>query len=109
MTYIAMNRFRIALGREEEFEQIWRERESNLPGMAGFVSFQLLRGPSNGEFTLFASHTTWESRGDFENWTQSDAFRRSHSGASRSVGLYLGPPQFEGFEVVQFQSGVRQI
>ncbi len=101
MTYIAMNRFRIALGREPEFEQIWRERESNLAEVPGFVAFHLLRGPANDEFTLFASHSVWESRQHFEAWTQSEAFRRSHGGAARSTGLYLGPPQFEGFEVVQ--------
>lgn len=99
--FIAMNRFRIARGREEEFETIWRERESNLPGMAGFVAFHLLRGPMDEQCTLFASHTVWESRGHFEDWTRSEAFRRSHGGAARSAGLYLGPPQFEGFDVVQ--------
>lgn len=101
MSFIAMNRFRIALGREAEFEQIWRERETNLPGMPGFVAFHLLRGPSNEEFALFASHTVWASRQHFDDWTNSEAFRRSHGSAARSTGLYLGPPQFEGFEVVQ--------
>jgi heme-degrading monooxygenase HmoA len=101
MTYIAMNRFRIAPGREDEFERIWRERETNLPGMPGFIAFHLLRGPTSAEYTLFASHTLWASRRHFEDWTQSEAFHRSHSGAGRSAGLYLGPPQFEGFEVVQ--------
>lgn len=101
MTFIAMNRFRIALGREAEFEQIWRERESNLPGMAGFVAFHLLRGSTGDECTLFASHTVWESRQHFEDWTNSEAFRKSHGSAARSTGLYLGPPQFEGFLVVQ--------
>ncbi len=101
MAFIAMNRFRIAVGREAEFEQIWRERETNLPGMAGFVAFHLLRGASTPEFTLFASHTVWETRQHFDDWTQSEAFRRSHGGSARSAGLYLGPPVFEGFEVVQ--------
>ncbi|MGE4279724.1 MAG: antibiotic biosynthesis monooxygenase [Magnetospirillum sp.] len=100
MTFIAMNRFRIAKGREAEFEEIWATRESNLPGMAGFVSFKLLRGPSGDDHTLFASHVVWESRQHFEDWTRSEAFRKSHGGTARSAGLYLGPPQFEGFEVV---------
>ncbi|OJX71351.1 antibiotic biosynthesis monooxygenase [Magnetospirillum sp. 64-120] len=100
MTFIAMNRFRIAKGREAEFEDIWANRESNLPGMPGFVSFKLLRGPSGDEHTLFASHVVWESRQHFEDWTRSEAFRKSHGGTARSAGLYLGPPQFEGFDVV---------
>lgn len=99
--YVAMNRFHIARGREAEFEQIWRERESNLPDTPGFLAFHLLRGPSTDAHTLFASHTLWASRQHFEDWTRSEAFRRSHGGAARSAGLYLGPPQFEGFDAVQ--------
>ncbi|MCA1908756.1 MAG: antibiotic biosynthesis monooxygenase [Magnetospirillum sp.] len=100
MTFIAMNRFRIAKGREAEFEDIWATRESNLPGLPGFVSFKLLRGPTSDDHTLFASHVVWESRQHFEDWTRSEAFRKSHGGTARSAGLYLGPPHFEGFEVV---------
>lgn len=99
--FIAMNRFRIAPGREDEFEKIWRERETHLPGMAGFVAFHLLRGPGDDQCTLYASHTMWASRQHFEDWTRSEAFRRAHGGAGSSAGLYLGPPQFEGFEAVQ--------
>ena len=31
MTFIAMNRFRVALGKEAEFEEVWRGRQSDLP------------------------------------------------------------------------------
>ena len=105
MPFIAMNRFRVAIGREQEFEEIWRQRETNLPSTPGFIVFHLLRGPTTEEHTLFASHTIWASQADFEAWTQSEAFRKAHGGAGRSAGLYLGPPQFEGFEVVQEISG----
>jgi heme-degrading monooxygenase HmoA len=99
--FIAMNRFRVKAGSEAEFERIWAERETNLPGMTGFVSFHLLKGPAAEGQVLYASHTTWESRADFEAWVNSDAFRASHSRAGGSRDMYLAPPQFEGFEVVQ--------
>lgn len=98
--YIAMNRFRIARGREEEFEAIWRDRDSRLRGVPGFRAFHLLRGPSDDAATLFASHTLWDSREAFVAWTESDAFREAHGRARPPEGLHLGPPQFEGFEVV---------
>jgi heme-degrading monooxygenase HmoA len=98
--YIAMNRFRIAPGREAEFIDIWKNRESQLETVAGFKTFHLLQGPTSAEFTLFASHTIWESAAAFEAWTHSEAFRKAHSGAGSSRDLYLGPPQFEGFEAV---------
>jgi heme-degrading monooxygenase HmoA len=100
MTFIAMNRFRVARGREAEFEEVWRSRQSDLPSMPGFVVFHLLRGASDDQATLFVSHTVWETRAAFEDWTRSEAFRRAHSGAPKTAGLYLGPPQFEGFDAV---------
>ena len=98
--YIAMNRFRIAPGREADFIEIWRTRESHLDSVSGFRQFHLLQGPSTPECTLFASHSVWDSAAAFEAWTRSDAFRKAHSGAGTSRDLYLGPPQFEGFEAV---------
>ena len=98
--FIAMNRFRIAKGRESVFEDLWRQRESYLDGVGGFREFRLLRGPSSDEETLYASHSVWDSRAAFESWTESDAFRQAHAQAKAPEGTYLGHPEFEGFEVV---------
>jgi len=98
--FIAMNRFKIALGREDEFVEVWKNRDSHLAGVPGFQEFHLLRGPTNEEFTLFASHSVWASEDAFTDWTHSEAFRKAHAGAGSSKGLYLGPPHFEGFAVV---------
>ncbi|MBO1075827.1 antibiotic biosynthesis monooxygenase family protein [Roseomonas marmotae] len=101
MTFIAMNRFRVARGSEAEFEQVWARRDSRLREVPGFVSFDLLRGPEAEDHVLYASHTIWRSKADFEAWTRSDAFRAAHRGAGERKPLYIGPPQFEGFEAVQ--------
>lgn len=98
--FIAMNRFKIAVGKENDFIEIWKRRESHLDQVPGFREFHLLQGPSNETFTLFASHSTWESSEAFEAWTRSEAFRMAHAGAGGSKDIYLGPPQFEGFDVV---------
>src|SRR5262245_14901519 len=93
-----MNRFRIALGAEETFEKLWRERDSYLDGVPGFREFHLLRGPSNEECTLYASHTVWASREAFEAWTESESFRKAHQQARAPAGTYLGQPNYAGFE-----------
>jgi heme-degrading monooxygenase HmoA len=98
--YIAMNRFKIAKGSEEEFEAIWRNRDRRLSEVPGFVEFHLLKGPQHDDHTLFASHTVWRSHDDFVAWTKSQHFRDAHASAGDHKALYLGPPQFEGFEVV---------
>jgi len=100
--FIAMNRFTISNGQEEAFETVWRDRDSKLENVPGFRSFHLLKGPRNEEdgTTLYASHTVWTSREDFVNWTRSDNFREAHKSAGDNKGLYVGHPQFEGFEAV---------
>jgi heme-degrading monooxygenase HmoA len=99
--FLAMNRFRIARGREESFLDHWRKRESYLAEVPGFVSFHLLRGESTEEYTLFASHTVWESEAAFAAWTTSEAFRKAHMQAGQTPrDFYLGPPQLEVFEAV---------
>lgn len=98
--FVAMNRFKIARGREEEFVEIWRKRDSYLDEVPGFREFHLLKGPGFDDHTLFASHSIWDSRQAFEAWTRSEAFRKAHAQAGTTKGIYLGPPQFEGFEAV---------
>lgn len=101
--YIAMNRFKVALGQEREFEDVWKNRDSSLEAVPGFVEFRLLRGKSFPEdgYTLFSSHTLWASEADFLNWIRSDNFRQAHKNAGDHRSLYVGPPQFEGFSVVE--------
>ena len=99
--FIAMNRFRVRRGEEDRFERVWKERDTHLGGVPGFVEFHLLRGPGDEEQTLFASHSIWASRAAVEDWTRSQAFRDAHRSAGDHTGLYLGHPQFEGFEVLQ--------
>jgi heme-degrading monooxygenase HmoA len=98
--YIAMNRFRIAPGHEDDFEKLWRERDSQLDDVPGFVEFRLLRGSSDEEATLYASHTLWQSEADFRAWTDSESFRKAHAQARAPQGTYLGHPVFEGFEAI---------
>lgn len=98
--FIAMNRFKIAAGREQEFIDVWKNRQTYLDTVPGFKQFNLLRGPGDDQYTLFASHSIWESRTAFEDWTRSEAFRRAHAQAGAAKDIYLGPPQFEGFDAV---------
>jgi heme-degrading monooxygenase HmoA len=99
--FIAMNRFRVARGSEADFEHVWMSRDSHLDRVPGFMEFHLLKGPEAEDHTLYASHTVWKDRAVFEAWTKSEAFRAAHQSAGSNKPLYLGPPQFEGFEVVQ--------
>ena len=99
--YVAMNRFRIATGRENEFEDMWRRRESHLDVVPGFLRFDLLRGEPQEGATAFISRSEWASRDAFMAWTRSEAFAQAHRQAKSPEGVVLGPPRFEGFEAVE--------
>lgn len=99
--YIAANRFRVVPEHAAAFEQLWLTRESRLHELPGFLEFQLLRGPRAEDHVLYTSSTRWASHQEFEAWTTSAQFRQAHSGAGSSKSLTLGPPSFEGFDVLQ--------
>ncbi|MEM5436448.1 antibiotic biosynthesis monooxygenase [Paraburkholderia diazotrophica] len=100
--FIAMNRFKVAPGSEKTFEEVWTTRDTHLKDVPGFIEFHLLKGPQRDDHVLYSSHTIWANRAAFEAWTQSEAFRAAHRNAGNEArALYLGHPEFEGFEVIQ--------
>lgn len=95
--FIAMNHFDVNPERGDEFERRWRERETHLSEVPGFVRFALLRGDEPG---AYISHSTWQSRAAFEGWTKSEAFRQAHQQARMPEGVVLGHPKLQTFEAV---------
>jgi heme-degrading monooxygenase HmoA len=98
--YIAMNTFRVNPERAEEFERAWRERDSYLEGVPGFIDFKLLRGPLEDGVQLYSSHTSWRDVESFTAWTESEAFRKAHAQGKLS-GVLAGPPKFRGWQVIE--------
>jgi heme-degrading monooxygenase HmoA len=90
------------------FPSAARPRDTHLRDVPGFITFHLLRGPDRDDHTLYSSHSLWHSRTDFEAWTRSEAFRLAHHTAGSNKPLYLGHPEFEGFEVIQTVEAAQQ-
>ena len=95
--FVAMNHFSVDPERSAEFERHWRERQTYLGEVPGFVRFALLRGDEPG---VYVSHSTWESREAFEAWTRSEAFRKAHAQARTPAGVLTGHPKLATFEAV---------
>ena len=45
--FIAMNRFKVKLGEETYFEEIWKNRDTHLNKVPGFKKFNLIKSESN--------------------------------------------------------------
>ena len=95
--YLAMNHFRVAPDRAADFEAAWRQRETFLDEVPGFVSFHMLRGPEEDGAVLYASHTVWDSEDAFVAWTKSEAFRKAHAQGRLPAGVTSGPPKLYGW------------
>jgi heme-degrading monooxygenase HmoA len=95
-----MNRFKVIKGSEVAFEQLWLSRDSYLYDVEGLVEFHLLKGPEGNDHTLYASHSIWHNRAAFDVWIKSEAFRAAHHDVGDSKPLYIGHPQFEGFDTI---------
>ena len=98
--FVAMNRFKIVKGKENDFVNVWKNRDSFLENVPGFKNFNLVKGEEKEDHTLFASHSIWNSKEDFINWTKSESFRLAHKNAGQHKDIYIGHPVFEGFNVV---------
>jgi heme-degrading monooxygenase HmoA len=99
--FIAMNNFKVAPGREADFEERWRGRETYLNEVPGFVHFALLKGDEPGEYI---SHSTWVNRDAFVAWTKSEAFAAGHR-QGNVAGIVDGPPHVKLYETVLEQQG----
>ncbi len=99
--YIAMNRFKVTNGAEQAFETLWATRDSHLDGTPGFLEFKMLRGAAGEGYTLYISQSRWRDEASFHDWMKSDSFRKAHKDAGDHRHLYLGPPNFEGLQVVE--------
>ncbi len=103
--FVAMNRFQVTPGSEAEFERIWRERETHLQEVTGFVQFALLRGAA-GEYI---SHSTWRDRDAFVAWTESEQFKMGHRQGGSMAGVLAGPPQLNTYEAALVETPAGRI
>ena len=94
--FIAMNNFKVNPGREGDFENQWTNRETYLQSVPGFLQFALLKGDTAGEYI---SHTVWQDRQAFEDWTRSEAFVQGHRQGS-VAGILATHPEVKLYEAV---------
>ncbi|MEO5666859.1 MAG: antibiotic biosynthesis monooxygenase, partial [Bdellovibrionota bacterium] len=101
--FIAMNRFRVKAAQADAFENVWRDRESHLGKMPGFMRFHLLKSPIDDSAVEFVSHSTWLDEASFKSWLNSDFSKKAHAG-SPVMDMLLGRPEFRGYEMLMDQA-----
>lgn len=90
--YIAMSRFEVVNGEENQFEKLLTERHSQLVNIQGYLSFHFVRGGTNGTVTFYSSHTKWANREDYLKWCDSEKFWEVHSERIKLGEIIVGRP-----------------
>jgi heme-degrading monooxygenase HmoA len=97
--FVVMNRIPVNPDYAEQFEERFRTRAGEVDKMPGFVRNQVLR-PANADDPYIVL-TVWASKVDFENWVNSEAFRKGHArSGTLPKEAFLGQSQLESFEVI---------
>ncbi len=115
MMLIANNRFFVNREFENAFEERWKNRESHLDKMPGFMKFRLLkqkpiavgppsRDPQAGEITEYISYSEWLNEEAFLNWASSESSKKTHSSQGPlPTGMLTRPPEFRAYTIEQEQ------
>ena len=84
---VALSRFRVQNGLEQEVSDAFVERPRRMEGVAGFLGLEVFR--EAGDPQAFVLFTRWASRAEFDAWHASPEHHASH--ALMPPGLKLDP------------------
>ena len=104
--FVAMNRFPVAEGSEDEFERRFADRSSTLADFAGFKGFLLLR--RDDKVDDGATHSTfsvWDSRASFQAWLDSEKKPDEQPRKNLLAGRPT-PSYYEGILALESAQGV---
>lgn len=96
--FVAANRFTAIDGKGEKLIQEFAETAEGIGNEPGFIRFDFLAPPADGD--TYIAQTYWESRANFEAWTESEHFRDAHDDHSAET-LITEPPSLEIYQAVQ--------
>jgi heme-degrading monooxygenase HmoA len=85
--FVSINHIPVKAGREDDFENLFRQRERHVENQPGFISLDILKPgmrsipggkpePNGNEYQVM---TRWQSEADFRGWISSDSFKKSHA------------------------------
>ncbi len=97
MTLLLIIRFRIAAGREDEWERFVAKRSKKLAKQDGFDRMYLLR-PTDGD-TEYRVVSWWDELDKPEAWIRKEMYEYSES--EEHAGIVVGPPEHEVLEIVR--------
>ena len=82
----------------DKIEASFLENIADLENEPGFAGFRFLK-PLDPDKNACIVETYWQDSAAFENWKQSEHFKKSHAGMGQFREAFRAPPQFGQFHV----------
>ncbi|WLV25513.1 antibiotic biosynthesis monooxygenase [Aciduricibacillus chroicocephali] len=96
--YVVINNIPVTEEGRPMFEERFRQRQQQVEKTPGFQAFRLLR-PISGN--TYAAFTQWQSKQDFENWTESAEFKQAHANRPpKPPAYYADRPYIKKYTVI---------
>ncbi|WP_449354101.1 antibiotic biosynthesis monooxygenase family protein [Virgibacillus natechei] len=89
--YVVMNNIPVTEDGGSSFEERFKNRQNATDKMPGFQAFRFLRPLKGNTYVVL---TQWRSEEDFENWKNSDAFKKAHQGQGTKPPAYFPDKPF---------------
>lgn len=96
MTTIIIMKFKVAEGREREFEAYVEERTKAIKKTPGFKQIYLLTPLASKEYRLVS---WWDKIPDHEAWVRKESYELSHN--EKHAGLVIGTVPYEVAKVLK--------
>lgn len=95
--YVVINHIPVAEEGHAIFEERFKQRQQQVEHTPGFQAFRLLR-PLSGN--TYAAFTQWHSKKAFEDWTNSDDFKKAHAKPSRPPAYQAERPFLKHYSMI---------
>ncbi|ASN06571.1 antibiotic biosynthesis monooxygenase family protein [Virgibacillus necropolis] len=98
--FVVMNNITVTEDGRTVFEDRFKQRSSTIDSSPGFQAFRLLRPQSGNKYVVL---TQWASVEDFNNWKNSDAFKKQHQngGETKPPAYFADKPYITSYNMVE--------
>lgn len=98
--FVVMNNITVTEDGQTFFEDRFKQRSSTIASSPGFQAFRLLRPQEGNTYVVL---TQWATIEDFDNWKNSDAFKKQHqhdAGETKPSAYFADRPFITSYHMV---------
>lgn len=96
--HVVMNELKVQPDQKDHIKMRFEKSKDRMKDVPGCLEFLFLE--SEEENDVLVVYTKWEAKEDYENWLNSDAFKKAHDGQSSSEQRPSTENKLRAFDVV---------